>query len=654
MKRIFLLLFLLVNLHATSQVNLDSLWRIWNDPKQPDTSRMEAMATISFDGYIYSNTDSAFYFAQLLYDLAKKTGNKKYLAQAFNTQGTTFYFKGDYARAIDYFTQGLKIREAIGDKKGLASSINNMGAIYTDQGESEKALNCYKRSLKIREEIGDKNGMAASFNNIGAIYAEKKENTLAIEYYTRSLKIREEIGDKVGIGTPYNNIGSIYINLKDVTKARDYFTRGLKIREQVGDKRGQAMSLYNIGKTYYNEGDYKTAIAINERALKTALESEAVLHIHYVSLALYECYKKTGRYKDALGMYELYIKMNDSIKSENSQKAMLKQEMQYAFDKQKALDEKEHEKESLIAAEQGQKQKILSLSIATVLLLVLIFSVFAYTRLRITKRQKSIIEIQKNIVEEKQKEILDSMTYAKRLQDAILPADQHVKEKLPDSFIFYKPKDIVAGDFYWMETVTSGSEELILIAAADCTGHGVPGALVSVVCSNALNRAVLEFGIFEPGKILDKTRELVLETFSKNDTDVKDGMDISLASLNKITREVKWAGANNPLWYISNGELKKITANKQPIGKTDLPLPYITHNLTLSKGDSLILFTDGYADQFGGDKKKKFKYKPLEELILKNIHLPAEMQQGILKDHFEQWKGDLEQVDDVCIIGIRL
>ena len=555
---------------------------------------------------------------------------------------------------IFYFTQGLKIREAIGDKKGLASSINNMGAIYTDQGESEKALNCYKRSLKIREEIGDKNGMAASFNNIGAIYAEKKENTLAIEYYTRSLKIREEIGDKVGIGTAYNNIGSIYINLKDVTKARDYFTRGLKIREQVGDKRGQAMSLYNIGKTYYNEGDYKTAIAINERALKTALESEAVLHIHYVSLALYECYKKTGRYKDALGMYELYIKMNDSIKSENSQKAMLKQEMQYAFDKQKALDEKEHEKESLIAAEQGQKQKILSLSIATVLLLVLIFSVFAYTRLRITKRQKSIIEIQKNIVEEKQKEILDSMTYAKRLQDAILPADQHVKEKLPDSFIFYKPKDIVAGDFYWMETVTSGSEELILIAAADCTGHGVPGALVSVVCSNALNRAVLEFGIFEPGKILDKTRELVLETFSKNDTDVKDGMDISLASLNKITREVKWAGANNPLWYISNGELKKITANKQPIGKTDLPLPYITHNLTLSKGDSLILFTDGYADQFGGDKKKKFKYKPLEELILKNIHLPAEMQQGILKDHFEQWKGDLEQVDDVCIIGIRL
>jgi tetratricopeptide (TPR) repeat protein len=647
-------LFVLINLMAASQVNLDSLRRIWNDQKQPDTSRMEAMSTISFEGYIYSNADSAFYFAQLLYDFAKRVDNKKYLAQALNTQGTTFYFKGDYAKAIDYFNRGLKIREAIGDKRGVASSINNMGAIYTDQGESEKALECYKRSLKIREEIGDKDGMAASYNNIGAIYAERKENTLAIEYYTRSLKLREEIGDKVGIGTAYNNIGSIYNNLNDVTKARDYYTRGLKIREQVDDKRGQAMSLYNLGKTYSDEGDFNTAITINERALKTAFESGAVLHINHVSLALYECYKKTGRHKDALGMYELYIKMSDSIKSEASQKAILKQEMQYAYDKQKALDEKEYEKQSLLAAEQEQKQKILSLSIATVLLLALIFSVFAYNRLRITRKQKNIIENQKNIVEEKQKEILDSITYAKRLQDAILPADQHVKEKLPESFILYKPKDIVAGDFYWMEIIRSGADELILIAAADCTGHGVPGALVSVVCSNALNRAVLEFGITEPGEILDKTRELVLETFSKNDTDVKDGMDISLASINKTKGAIKWAGANNPLWYIRGGELQKITANKQPIGKTDAPQPYVTHNLTLLKGDSLILFTDGYADQFGGPKKKKYKYKPLEEFIVKNIHLPADVQKEKLSQEFERWKGTLEQVDDVCIIGVRL
>lgn len=278
--------------------------------------------------------------------------------------------------------------------------------------------------------------------------------------------------------------------------------------------------------------------------------------------------------------------------------------------------------------------------------------------------QKDEVESQKHLVEEKQKEILDSITYAKRLQEAILPAQETVDKQLPANFILYTPKDLVAGDFYWMEVVNTNDKEITFIAAADSTGHGVPGAMVSVVCSNALNRAVLEFKLTTTGEILDKTRDLVLETFSKSSSDVKDGMDISMLAVirkNGEVSEINWSGANNPLWYIesqSNGqagnEVKEIKANKQPIGKTDNPARFTTHVIPYVKGTSFYLFTDGYADQFGGPKGKKFKYKQLEELLLELSVETMTKQKEILNTKFEEWKSGIEQVDDVCVIGIKL
>jgi serine phosphatase RsbU (regulator of sigma subunit) len=270
-----------------------------------------------------------------------------------------------------------------------------------------------------------------------------------------------------------------------------------------------------------------------------------------------------------------------------------------------------------------------------------------------------------NEVEEKQKEITDSINYAKRIQEAILPSREFIKTYLPDSFLYYQPKDIVAGDFYWAEKIG----ETFYIAAADCTGHGVPGALVSVVCCNALNRSVKEFQETEPGRILDKTRDLVLESFSKSGGDIKDGMDISLLSIKG--NEVKWAGANNPLWYImssvsssatlsgvegqvENKELIEIKADKQPIGKTDNPVPFTTHILNLSSGTTLYLFTDGYADQFGGPRGKKFKYKQFENLLVEYSSKSLDEQSSLISKGLNDWKGALEQVDDICVIGIRL
>ena len=260
-----------------------------------------------------------------------------------------------------------------------------------------------------------------------------------------------------------------------------------------------------------------------------------------------------------------------------------------------------------------------------------------------------IVQNQKKLVEQKNTEITDSIEYAKRIQATILPTPKIVKKYLDDSFILYLPKDIVAGDFYWMET----NGDWVLFAACDCTGHGVPGALVSVVCHNALNRAVKEYGKIYPNEILDKVAELVLENFS-NDDDVKDGMDASVCALNTATGELYWSGANNPLWLIKNHELIEYKADKQPIGKFDDRLPYTKNKIEITKGDTMYLFTDGYADQFGGEKGKKLTKAKFKEKLVSIHTKPLSEQREELFTFLESYKGKLEQVDDICVIAVKV
>ncbi|MFN5458823.1 MAG: SpoIIE family protein phosphatase [Bacteroidota bacterium] len=274
---------------------------------------------------------------------------------------------------------------------------------------------------------------------------------------------------------------------------------------------------------------------------------------------------------------------------------------------------------------------------------------YANLEQKVEERTAEVVQ-QKHLVEEKQKEILDSIAYAKRLQEAILPPQEMINNNFPENFIYYQPKDIVAGDFYWAEKV----DDCVFIAAADSTGHGVPGAMVSVVCSNALNRAVKEFKLTETGKILDKTRELVIETFTKSNADVKDGMDISLLCINKKINKAFWSGANNPLWMLKENTIIEITADKQPIGKSDLQKPFTTHEIPLNTTTTFYLFTDGYADQFGGPKGKKFKYKQFQEVLLSLQDKTMNEQLKVVRQKFESWRGALEQIDDVCVIGLEV
>jgi len=258
------------------------------------------------------------------------------------------------------------------------------------------------------------------------------------------------------------------------------------------------------------------------------------------------------------------------------------------------------------------------------------------------------IRFQKDLVDERNKEITDSIIYAKHIQNAIFPPTDLIKENLPQSFVFYKPKDIVAGDFYWMELKGMS----VLIAAADCTGHGVPGALVSVICNSCLNRSVREFGLTKPNEILDKTRELLLQEFEKSEEEINDGMDIALCKLEGTT--LSYAGANNPLWIIRNGEIIETKADKQPIGKYIVNKPFTTHIFELKKGDTFYIFSDGFADQFGGENGKKYKTVNFKKFLLSIQKHTMDEQHQLLDQDFENWKETLEQIDDVCVIGVRI
>lgn len=697
---LFLTLPIISNTSPHQQRTIDSLKNIITTATQ-DTAKINAY--VAWDNLIYITdpkldeelNEKIVVLAEQNLDKESLSAQERFfyrksLAQAVNCLGIILFNKGEISKALEYYTKALKTRQELNDKKGIAGSFNNIANVYQTQADNGKAIEYYTQSLKIYEEIGDKSGEANCLINIGRIYREIGDNAKAIDYQERSLKIKETIGDKSGIASAYSNLGSMYLDIGDEVKSMDFFQRfltvsreignkdkealalvsigyiykkrqdntqalnyfneSLKISEKIGNKKFIAHSLANIGDVYKQIGQSEKAIGFYNKALIIAQEEGFVATIKDASEALFKSYKAKSNFKDALTMQELYYQMRDSISSESSQREVIKQELKYNYEKQRALDEKEYEKQKAIAAEKEQRQKIINYFAIGIILLILGFTAFALNRLRLTRKQNKIIKQQKNIVEEKQKEILASFTYAKRLQDAILPSEHYIQSQLSQSFVVYKPKDIVAGDFYWLER----KKDLLLFAVADGTGHGIPGAIISVICSNALNTAVLEFGLTEPGKILDKTRDLVLENFAKSDTDVKDGMDISLLSIDFKTNEIKWSGANNPLWYVSKGQLIEIKANKQAIGKTDNPLPFTTHTIAYNKGDTFFLFTDGYPDQFGGDKGKKLKHKTMKELLLANTHLPLTTQKERLETAFNNWKGTLEQVDDVCVVGIKI
>lgn len=638
-------------------VNLsENALEVHHTPQIKKSLLISLASSLNNVGYIHThqgdiNKGLKYYHKSL--EIQEKIGDKQGIANSIINIGYNNSSLGNLPKAIEYFHKSLKICEETDNKRGISISLNNIGFIYKDQGDMVKALEFFQKSLKIDEEIDNKSGIATSLNNIGLIYDIQGDFKRALEYYKKSYKIQVENDNKPGIAMCLNNLGNIYKNLGDATKSLEYHLKSLKLNETIGNKNGTTLSLINIGTLHKIEGDNPKALEYGKKGLALAQKINYPDKIKSAAHLLSNVYQKLGNYKEALEMRNLEIQMRDSINNEATQKATAQQEAKYEYEKQKTIDDAAHDKQIALEQEEQKKQRIISISIGVGLLLVVIFLLFVFNRLRVTRKQKQIIEIQRDEVEEAHKEIRDSINYAERIQRSFLATDELLNNNLKDYFVFFQPKDVVSGDFYWAGKLANNQ---FAVVNADSTGHGVPGAIMSILNISSIEKAI-DNKLVKPADIFNHTRDTIIERLSKDGSEEggKDGMDASIIAFDFENNKFSYTAAQNPIWVIRNNELIEIKAEKMPIGKHDNDsTPFVGGEFEIQKGDVIYSITDGFQDQFGGEKGKKFKVKPFKDYLISIAHLPMQEQREKLYKTFSKWKGEEEQVDDVCVIGVRV
>ena len=595
--------------------------------------------------YYLSNYAEALNYYTIALETSLEANNKKITADACNNIGNVYYLQGDYEAALKNYIVSLNIGKQINNKDIEASAYINIGNIYQLQNNSSDALANFREALKIRIEQKEKYGVANCYNNIGYIYFSKNDFTSALQNYNLALKIAEDINNVQLVAISALNMGNVYATQGNYSAALVNFSRTADIYEKVENKFGLATAYINISDVLGKENKTEEARKYILLALdiSKAIGSKELIQNSYYSLSISD--STMGKWNEAYQHHKLYLLYKDSINNEESRKKTLQATMTFEFKKREAQTKAEQEKKDAVEAAEREKQQLVLLLISFVLILLLVFVFFIFRSLKSARQQKFIIQ-------EKNKDIIDSINYAKHIQDALLRNEEHISEKLHKHFVMFKPKDIVSGDFYW----SIEKQEHWYFAVADCTGHGVPGGFMSMLGIAFLNEITATEQLLSPAQILEQLRAKIVKELGQDEKESqsKDGMDISLIRLNLKTNELQWAGANTPLFYIQNGELSVLKADKQPIGYYTNMKAFTNHTLNKTAGTTIYLHTDGYADQFGGDKGKKFMQKNLKELLLKIHSKPLEEQKEILTSTFEKWKSQLAQVDDVCIAGIKI
>jgi serine phosphatase RsbU (regulator of sigma subunit) len=641
---------------------LDSLYEVLSSNSAEDSSKARA-ASFLLKSIFMRDPDSAFRMTATWFPVANKFKMKRPLGTIYWCQGMFYAMRGKTDSAFISLLRSVRIREEIDDVYGMIDSYSGLAQTQYLLKQYDKAIENYQKGIVQGRRKNDKGAEATLLSNMAGIYKEMRRPDLGLQVLRTSLALKKEAGmiDSYNLGLMnfsqmnylLNNFRTGDSSLKICT---EYFLKA-------GNKAAILIAKTTLAGSYNRQGRFSEAEKVYLSVMDEVKTSRDVESRRRAFKGIHESYVGLGKYKEAYGYFCEYQNLTDTIEKAENMKNIQELETKYETEKKEKAIELLNKDKALQETELD-KRKNMIIFFALMLVLFAVLSIVVIRNniqrkksnrllLKLNQeitQQKNEVEHQKNLVHEKNTEITDSIRYAKRLQSAILPPLKYISDRLPDTFVLYKPKDIVAGDFYWAEE----RDGLVFVAAADCTGHGVPGSLVSVVCSNALNRTVNEFGITDPGKILDRTTELVLETFARSGEEIRDGMDISLCAIDRKKKKVFWAGANNPLVYFKAGEMLEITANKQPIGKHEHFKPFLTHEIELRTGDTLYLFTDGFADQFGGPKGKKFKYQRFLKILVDNYKQETAFIQKELANAFEEWQGEFEQVDDVTVIGIRL
>lgn len=623
-----------------------------------DRGLATALANLGNLNYQEGNYKEALTQHFASYEINERINNKPALIRSLSNIGLVYSKQSEYPKALEHMFKALKMAESSGNKIAVAQNCSNIGLVYESQKKYKEALEYTFRALKIAEELGNKNGTAICLGNIGNSYTGMKNYEKSLEYHLKAQKIDEEIGNNNGVARHLANIAIVYTDQKNYTEALEFLQRAEKIYAEVGNKAGSTNCAGNIGNLFYRTGKFKEAEIYLNKAVQMGQSLGAKEYVRDNERTLARLYDTTGRHKEAFVHYKNYIGARDSIDNEEKEKKQLHLEAKLEYEKKEAILKAGQEKKETQAKASARIKNLIISSTLLGFLLVAGFAINTIRKNKIIANEKhkveeahQLISVQKTMVEEKNKAIIDSINYAKRIQNAILPNSNEFKQVFNESFVFYKPKDIVAGDFYWLEE----TENYIFLAVADCTGHGVPGAMVSVICSTALTKAVLEDRKTETNEILDRTRDIVLEKLSKSEENIKDGMDVCLLRINKNPAdEIQYSGANRSLIKINSSGLTEYKPDKQPIGNYDHKKPFTKQIIKAGRGDNFYLQTDGYYDQFGGTKQKKLTSKKMKELLLSLAGSEMETQGKKLESFFKEWQGSAEQIDDVCIIGVKI
>lgn len=569
--------------------------------------------------YLGNLSKSSDYYFQSLTKF-KETKIESLISLAYSDIAVISYYNENYKQAAEYWEKSISLEEAAGKKSTTANTLSNLGLAYIEGGNLPKAETTLIKSLTIAKENNDKGAEASAYVNLTKLEYSKKNYQKAIQYNNLAAQYYESV-------KKYSQLSNVYSN---------------------------GAELARTGK------EYKTALEYIDKAFEAMKQTENVASLYPLYMNKAAIQYDLKEYKPAYDNLFIFISKKDSLVTSENQKNINELEKKYQLNERK--------KENALLNEQIKTQEInssrmrITIGLISVIVLILAITAFLVVRQNRIKNKinaelnekNNIINLQKNIVEDQHRDITDSIKYAKRIQEAILPPLNLWKKILPSSFILHLPKDVLSGDFYWIEE----TENYTYVAAADCTGHGVPGALISIVNFNLLNKAVLEKNLVTPSEILDAVNLWLTESLHQTygESAVRDGMDITLIAINKHSNEVLFAGANNSIYIVSNGHLKQIKGDKFPVGAfiEEKIQKFTMQRFSVEKGDSIFLFSDGFADQFGGPKGKKYKYLPFQQKLISTSTANILSQSELMCKEFMDWKGTHEQVDDVLLIGIRI
>ncbi len=674
----------------------------------------EANTLYNFGDYYYSKSNfqlSNQYYQQSI-EKFLKLQNKVKAADAFVCIGTNYDECSVFEKGLESYIKAEKLYSEIKDTAGLFSTTYNIGCSYYALKNLTKAKQYINKAFLIAKQLNDKSSIAYCYSNLG-IYERKSGNyEKALSYYIQLETLAEELKDSLLLSTVYNNIGNIFNDKNELVKARQFFLKGLEISKKTRNNSQLATIYSSLGILERKRENYSGAIEYLTLSNNLFLQINSPDRLMTNYKALSEIYNDMNDLKKAYMFQSLAYTFKDSLYSVENLKLMTDMETKYQTEKkeqQLQLNKLEIEQKN----REVKQQRLIIIGIAGVLIIIILFSALLFRLFKQKKKaniqlsqknneiqykneeisaqrdeiqaQRDQVIIQRDMISVQQKKITDSIQYARKIQTAVLPPDSYVKEIFPSHFILYKPRDIVSGDFYWIKQI----ENRLYFAVADCTGHGVPGAFMSMMGVAFLNEIVIQLKNPEAGQILDNLRNKVKNSLHQTgrsveqvsgELSVKDGMDISLCIFDKSGNEIQFAGANNPVYIVrkfiksesekveresekptedyfqlSNFQLYELKGDKMPIGiHVGEEKPFTTQVIKVEKGTMIYLFSDGYADQFEGPAGKKFLYSRLKQLLIEISNKQVSQQRTILEHTIEKWMADTEQVDDILIIGIQI